>query len=122
MIQLLTIHYEILFGYDKIQHFIGFAILAFCFGCMMVLISPSTKMRYLWLTLVMIGTLEEYRQYTLHMRSAEFLDAVANLLGASAGILFPTFISILLNKKSHRKRRLQIFKLGLLITSDLSLV
>ncbi|GAM14759.1 hypothetical protein SAMD00020551_2913 [Mesobacillus selenatarsenatis SF-1] len=47
-----------------------------------------------------IGIFEEYRQYQLPDRSAEFIDALANILGVTVGLAIPV---LLLYLNEHRK-------------------
>ena len=86
-------------GYDKQMHFLFFMVLSFILGIILLVRTDSSvsvlSLRLLWVTLVLIGTVEEYRQYFLPDRSTEFLDAVANLAGVSCGLLLPFLIAYL---------------------------
>ncbi|WP_102344809.1 VanZ family protein [Bacillus sp. Marseille-P3661] len=89
---------EVLLGADKISHFCTFAVISFC-ASLMVLMITSKEFRLIglsiiWFILIMIGVLEEYRQYALPNRTAELWDAVANLIGVTAGILLPFLFSM----------------------------
>ncbi|MDN4495133.1 VanZ family protein [Ureibacillus aquaedulcis] len=92
------IDYELIFGMDKQMHFVGYVVISVLSGIFMLLLSEkhSVKRRlgYLWITLVIIGILEEYRQFWLPDRSAEFLDALANMFGVTVGLLLPILYAI----------------------------
>ncbi|TRM10608.1 hypothetical protein FH966_02095 [Lentibacillus cibarius] len=93
----LVVDYDLMFGLDKQVHFFSYTALSAFLGIMVMLLSDreSVKKRlsYLWMVLVTIGTAEEYRQYMVPGRSAEFLDAIANMLGISIGLAIPMLIA-----------------------------
>ncbi|MFG6114883.1 VanZ family protein [Halobacillus sp. MO56] len=99
--------YELIFGVDKQFHMISFAIISFLCGMIFLLVSDQQTMfrriSTLWIALVTIGMIEEYRQYFAPDRSAEFLDAVANLLGVTVGLLLPFLIQYILRNRSRLK-------------------
>lgn len=89
---------KVLFGADKIAHFSLFTLIGFCVGIIIIAVT-SRKYRlrglaFIWFILVLIGIVEEYRQFLLPDRSAELWDAVANILGVSTGMLLPLLFSI----------------------------
>ncbi|RYG73214.1 hypothetical protein EU245_07510 [Lentibacillus lipolyticus] len=92
----LVVDYELMFGLDKQVHFFSYIALSLLLGILVMLLSDqeSAKKRlsYLWMMLVTIGTAEEYRQYWIPGRSAEFLDAIANMLGISIALAIPMLI------------------------------
>ncbi|WP_171046295.1 VanZ family protein [Lentibacillus cibarius] len=93
----MVVDYNLMFGLDKQVHFFSYTALSAFLGIMVMLLSDrkSVKKRlsYLWMVLVTIGTAEEYRQYMVPGRSAEFLDAIANMLGISIGLAIPMLIA-----------------------------
>ncbi|WP_185959600.1 VanZ family protein [Lentibacillus cibarius] len=93
----MVVDYDLMFGLDKQVHFFSYTALSAFLGIMVMLLSDreSVKKRlsYLWMVLVTIGTAEEYRQYMVPGRSAEFLDAIANMLGISIGLAIPMLIA-----------------------------
>ncbi|WP_102264518.1 VanZ family protein [Mesobacillus jeotgali] len=101
----MALNYQLLFGMDKQLHFISFAVISACIGVMIILISNGHRvkqhMNVVWMTLVSIGIFEEYRQYYLPDRSAEFIDALANILGVTVGLAIPV---LLLYLNEHRKQ------------------
>jgi hypothetical protein len=82
--------YQMIFGLDKLMHFTGFLIASVLIGILLLMISGHNnvkhKLKVVWFSLVTIGIIEEYRQLLDPGRSAEFLDAVANIAGVSMGI------------------------------------
>ncbi|MCZ0703813.1 membrane-associated HD superfamily phosphohydrolase [Natronobacillus azotifigens] len=101
----MNLDYEIIFGIDKLMHFFSFLVLTLFLGMFIVCLSNrcrlNQRLSYLWFILVTIGTLDEFRQYNLSNRSAEFLDAVANMLGVSVGIAILLFSSYLVKNRHH---------------------
>lgn len=101
------VDYQMLFGVDKQMHFVAYSAVSLLVGLMVVLISErhvwKRNLSYAWMALVAFGTLEEYRQYFVPNRSAEFLDAIANLVGVSAGLAVPLAIFYVMQKRSHIK-------------------
>ncbi|WP_166761393.1 VanZ family protein [Thalassobacillus devorans] len=96
-----------LFGVDKQMHFVAYSAVSLLVGMMIVLISErhvvKRNISYAWMVLVTIGTLEEYRQYFVPNRSTEFLDALANIVGVSAGLAVPLAMWYILQKRIHVK-------------------
>ncbi|MCA1031386.1 VanZ family protein [Bacillus timonensis] len=84
-------------GYDKLQHFVFYGLSSLFLGSFLFFIIEKdvrkTSLKLTWLTLVLIGTIEEYRQYTLPNRSLEFFDGIANVLGISCGLLIPFLLT-----------------------------
>ncbi|WP_041966482.1 VanZ family protein [Mesobacillus selenatarsenatis] len=100
----MVLDYQLLFGLDKQLHFVSYAVISASIGVMIILIfnGPRVKqhINVVWMTLVSIGIFEEYRQYQLPDRSAEFIDALANILGVTVGLAIPV---LLLYLNEHRK-------------------
>lgn len=89
---------KVLFGADKIAHFSTYAVIALCIGIVIISITSTTYrlrgLAFIWFILVLVGIVEEYRQFLLPDRTAELWDAVANILGVSTGMLVPLLFSI----------------------------
>ncbi|WP_251040912.1 hypothetical protein [Bacillus sp. ISL-45] len=72
------------------MHFLGFAGVSVSIGIFLLIISGpdgvKQQLKIVWLALVTVGIIEEYRQFLDPGRSAEFLDAVANMVGVSVGV------------------------------------
>ena len=87
-----------LFGADKVAHFSSYAVIALCIGIVIISVTSRTYrlrgLAFIWFILVLIGIVEEYRQFLLPDRTAELWDAVANILGVSTGMLVPLLFSI----------------------------
>ncbi|MEW8969797.1 MAG: VanZ family protein [Mesobacillus sp.] len=113
----LMFNYELLFGVDKLMHFAGFAGVSACIGLIILLVSDQRRARQhlsvVWITLVTIGIIEEYRQYFDPDRSAEFLDAIANIIGVTTGIAVSLFLSYLIKRK--QKLLSKVFSLYTLV-------
>ncbi|MFS0862218.1 VanZ family protein [Fredinandcohnia sp. 179-A 10B2 NHS] len=99
----MKINYELVFGMDKVGHFLLFFVVSFILGLVCLVVINKYHVRkslgIVWLYLILLGLFEEYRQYFLPERSAEFLDAIANLLGTTTGLGIPFLLSSLLVKK-----------------------
>jgi hypothetical protein len=84
------LNFQMIFGLDKQMHFIVFLGASTFIGIFILIISgPNNikhKLKVVWLSLVTIGIVEEYRQLLDAGRSAEFLDAMFNIAGVSMGI------------------------------------
>ena len=82
--------FQLIFGLDKFMHFLGFAGVSVLIGGVTLIIAGpdgvKPQLKIVWLALVTVGIIEEYRQFLDPGRSAEFLDAVANMVGVSMGI------------------------------------
>jgi hypothetical protein len=85
-------------GVDKLQHFFFYSVTAFALAVTVCLIPPFTngfqRICTVWFSLIFIGMLEEYRQLLIPERTAEWLDAMANILGVSVGVLLPLLIHL----------------------------
>ncbi|WP_428909759.1 VanZ family protein [Niallia sp. Krafla_26] len=101
----MELEYSLVFGIDKQMHFFSYALISFVLGMMVILISKRKSIMrnicLLWMILIAIGTIEEYRQYLLPNRSAEFLDAIANILGVTIGLAFPSIILMVIIHRHH---------------------
>ncbi|WP_338470851.1 VanZ family protein [Niallia sp. XMNu-256] len=88
--------YSLVFGIDKQMHFFSYSLISVVLGTLVLMVSDRKSMiqniSLLWMGLVAVGVIEEYRQYFLPNRSAELLDAVANLIGVTSGLAIPTLI------------------------------
>lgn len=100
-----TLNYQLMFGIDKLMHFIGFAGISVFIGIFILIISDhhraKRQMSVVWLTLVTIGIIEEYRQYLDPDRSTEFMDAMANIAGVTTGLAIPLLISYLIKYRQQ---------------------
>ena len=115
---------SILLGWDKIAHFSMYAFFAFFIGFLLLLVTSKTTstpaLLYLWFLLSLIGIIEEYRQYFVLDRSAEFLDAIANVLGITAGLFVPFMIAHILSRKIKQPIKVHlVFMLTTLILTPL---
>lgn len=119
----IDIDYGLVFGTDKIIHFLLFFFIAFLLGFLLLLISDRLvviqSIRILSFALVMIGLIEEYRQYFEPTRSAEFLDAIANLLGVYFGLLVPRLVCSWLARKGNINNSSKALVIYFLITIPL---
>ena len=101
----MKLDYKLIFGIDKQMHFLSYAIIAILLGIVILFLSDdfSVKRRisYAWMILVTIGIIEEYRQYMIPNRSAEFLDANANTLGITIGLAIPLFIWYVIKDRNY---------------------
>lgn len=120
----MIINYEILLGPDKFQHALVCFLITLSLGVLVLLFSHTfekarKRLFQIWAAIVLVGALDEYRQLFDPNRSAEFLDAVANLVGATLAILplyLITFPKTDFAKK--RKTKFPIFiSLSLLLTT-----
>ena len=95
---MLEFNTRVLFGADKIAHFSTYAVIALCIGIVLISVTSRTHrlrgLSFIWFILVLIGIVEEYRQFLLPDRTAELWDAVANILGVSTGMVLPLLFSI----------------------------
>ena len=101
------VDYQMLFGVDKQMHLFSYGVVSLFVGLLLLVISEKRvvkrKLSYAWMALVAFGTFEEYRQYFVPNRSAEFLDAIANMTGVSIGLAVPLAIIYMMQKKIHVK-------------------
>jgi hypothetical protein len=85
-----------LIGMDKWQHFFFYSFIAFTISLVLCILPPLAnglrRIATVWCTLIFIGLIEEYRQLFVPERTAEWLDAAANMAGVSTGVLIPLFI------------------------------
>jgi FlaA1/EpsC-like NDP-sugar epimerase len=102
----MELDYELILGMDKQMHFLFYAVISLFIGIVILLSSDEHSLKkrlsYIWVALVLFGVFEEYRQYMVPNRSAEFLDAVANMLGVTIGLLFPIFINAFMIKDKNK--------------------
>ncbi|MBM7661624.1 glycopeptide antibiotics resistance protein [Bacillus mesophilus] len=107
------INVDIMFGIDKQMHFWGFFVGTLILGILLLLITPIRYSRrnlsILWFGVIMIGMIEEFRQYLLPNRSTEFLDGMANILGATCGILLPFIIGSFYKQLVKNKHLYMLF-------------
>ena len=86
----MEIDYHLILGTDKQLHFISYAVISFLLGILTIVISKRQfvirNLCVMWMVLVTVGVLEEYRQYLVHNRSTKLLDGVANLFGVTIGL------------------------------------
>ncbi len=115
----MELDYTLVFGTDKQMHFFSYAIISVVLGAMVLLVSNRKSMMgnicYLWMGMVAIGVIEEYRQYFLPNRSAEFLDAVANMLGVTMGLALTVLIVSMVIYRHHFMTKL-LTMYGILLT------
>jgi hypothetical protein len=106
------INMDLLVGVDKQMHFFSFFIGSLVVGILLICITPiyyaRRNLSILWFSIVLIGMIEEFRQYFLPNRSTEFLDGIANIIGASCGILIP-FIIVSFYKQQGNNKHLYLF-------------
>lgn len=97
--------FQLIFGLDKLMHFLGFAGISVLMGIFILIISDpdslKQQLKIIWFSLVTIGIIEEYRQFLDPGRSAEFLDALANMVGVSVGIGIILGLSYLVANKQR---------------------
>ncbi|WP_028783911.1 VanZ family protein [Thalassobacillus devorans] len=99
--------YQLIFGVDKQLHVISFALVSLLCGMILVLVSDRQtiyrRAGTLWMALVIVGIVEEYRQYFAPARSAELFDAIANMAGVTVGLLVPLLLFFIIRNRSHLK-------------------
>ena len=106
--------YQLMFGMDKLMHFTGFAVISALLGMLIILLSEYQEVKQrisvVWITLVTIGIIEEYRQYWLPNRSTEFLDAIANIAGVTIGLALPLlFVLIVRHRRELYSKALGLY-------------
>ena len=115
----MEIDYHLILGTDKQLHFISCAVISILSGILTILISKRQSvirnLCVMWMVLVTLGVLEEYRQYFVPNRSAELLDGVANLLGVTFGLVVPVLIYYMIIHRNHRLMKL-LFLYGMILT------
>ncbi len=108
-----NINLELVFGIDKQMHFIIFFLLSLGIGLLILLVTPKSYSRrnlgLVWFTVILIGIIEEYRQFFAPGRSTEFLDAIANILGVSCGLLLPFFIMSFYKQEARNRGLLFLY-------------
>ncbi|TLS38442.1 VanZ family protein [Pseudalkalibacillus caeni] len=96
-------------GIDKLMHFSLFTIVSFTLGMFALVVPPSEngllRLVTIGFTLSFIGIVEEYRQWFSPDRSTEFYDAIANIIGISAGLITPLLIYICIKLFSNKKKK-----------------
>ncbi|MCQ6274727.1 VanZ family protein [Bacillus sp. V3B] len=101
----MKLDYQLIFGVDKQMHFLSYAVISILLGIVLILISDRKSIKrnisLMWVVLIAIGIVEEYRQYLLPNRSAEFLDAIANMFGVTFGLAIPLLISYMIRHRNH---------------------
>ncbi|MBT2644658.1 VanZ family protein [Bacillus sp. ISL-41] len=112
--------FQLIFGLDKLMHFLGFAGVSVLIGIFILIISGpdcvKQQLKIVWFSLVTVGIIEEYRQFLDPSRSAEFLDAVANIAGVSMGIGITLGLSYLFaNKKRVLSSVFHVYPIFLMI-------
>ncbi|WP_174734407.1 VanZ family protein [Mesobacillus harenae] len=109
----MVLDYQLIFGVDKQMHFLSYAVISILLGTVMILITDHQKIKqnisFVWFALVAIGIVEEYRQYFLPHRSAEFLDAIANMFGVTIGLFIPLLIFYMIRYRNHSLIKLFAF-------------
>ena len=115
----MKINYELVFGADKVGHFLLFFFISLFIGVVILLIIDRSyllnSLRTMWLYLVLLGIFEEYRQLNIVDRRTEFLDAVANLHGVTVGLMVPMLIALLLTRQQHTTSKTRFNLIYLLI-------
>lgn len=71
--------------------------------------------RIVWLYIVLLGIFEEYQQFYIVDRSTEFLDAVANLIGVTGGLMVPMLIALILLRKQQQQNSGTVYLIYLII-------
>lgn len=116
----------LIFGMDKWMHFWSFFAISLLIGMGLLLLSERQylrgKLSYLWISLVIFGTVEEYRQYGDPERSAEFLDAIANMVGVSLGLAIPLIFTYRIKFKKHQAFKPFTILMMVLIPTFLGLI
>ena len=102
------------------MHFLGFAGISVLMGIFILIISDpdslKQQLKIIWFSLVTIGIIEEYRQFLDPGRSAEFLDALANMVGVSVEIGITLGLSYLVaNKQRVFSSVLQLYPMFLMM-------
>ncbi|GGM41988.1 hypothetical protein GCM10011351_30100 [Paraliobacillus quinghaiensis] len=101
----MELNYDVMFGMDKQMHLISYGVISLVVGIFIVLLSQEQTVKQrisvAWVVLVTVGTVEEYRQYMTPHRSAEFLDAIANLFGVTIGLVVPLLIFCMIKYRNH---------------------
>ena len=97
------IDFQSILGMDKLMHVMGFAGASALIGVFIIIISNrdrvKDRLRIIWFILVTIGIVEEYRQYLDPVRSSEFFDAIANIVGVTTGVGITLGVSYILTYK-----------------------
>ncbi|WP_079506508.1 hypothetical protein [Mesobacillus jeotgali] len=97
--------FQLIFGLDKLMHFIGFTVASLLIGVFILMIleprGVKHQLKVVWFSVVMIGIIEEYRQFPDPGRSTEFLEAAANIAGVSMGIGITLGITYFITNKNR---------------------
>lgn len=101
------------------MHFLTYTVISIFLGMLIIFIlngrSVKQNITFIWFVLVAIGIVEEYRQYMLPNRSAEFLDAIANMFGVTFGLAIPLLISYMIrHRKGNNFKRFAIYSIILI--------
>ncbi|MFZ3590421.1 VanZ family protein [Bacillus sp. DJP31] len=119
-----SINIDLIIGIDKQMHFFGFLIISFLIGIMVLTLTPigysRRNLSLVWFFLILIGIIEEYRQFSDPDRSTEFLDGIANIMGVSCGLLLP-FLLVSFYKQKGRTRGLIVLYVTLIIVLSIGL-
>jgi glycopeptide antibiotics resistance protein len=105
-------------GDDKILHFLFYSALTLTIGILIIILSKRQlieRLIILWLSLILIGTLDEYRQWFVPTRSAEFFDSISNILGVSAITLILIFMCRFKFTKSTIKYNRKLYTISFMI-------
>jgi hypothetical protein len=106
----MEIDYHLILGTDKQLHFISYALISIFSGILTILISKRQSvirnLCVMWMVLVTVGVLEEYRQYFVRNRSAELLDGIANIFGVTFGLAGVVLIYFMIIHRHHRLMKL----------------
>ncbi|WP_117170221.1 VanZ family protein [Paraliobacillus sediminis] len=98
-------YYDVMFGMDKQMHLFSYGVISLLVGIVVVIMSKNQTVKQrisvAWVVLVTVGTVEEYRQYMIPNRSAEFLDAIANLLGITVGLAVPLLVLYMIKYRNR---------------------
>lgn len=108
----MKLDYQLIFGIDKQMHFLSYASISIILAIVIIIISDRQSVKrnlsIIWFVLVVIGIVEEYRQYITPNRSAELLDAFANILGVTFGLVTPLLFYYTIKSRRHVEVKLLI--------------
>jgi TRAP-type mannitol/chloroaromatic compound transport system permease small subunit len=116
----MKLDYQLIFGVDKQMHFLSYALISILLGIVLIFISDRQSAKrnisFMWILLVAVGIVEEYRQYSLPNRSAEFLDAIANMFGVTFGLAVPLLILYMIrhNRNHFLFKRFSLYSIVLI--------